>query len=187
MRRARSRCWPPARRRRFRIIRAAWAYWNVGVPPSGPMDDLSFRLANRALGNPTDAAALGDDGARADAQVQYRRPHLPRRRRRWTPSRWPAGGFRRAPRGAPRADAAHRRRQGAGCRAYLAIRGGFDVPRLSGQPSTFTLGKFGGHGGRACWRAMCCIWVPAAPTRAALQRMRRNARRSGRRHARDQR
>ena len=26
-------------------------FWNVGVPPSGPMDDLSFRLANRALGN----------------------------------------------------------------------------------------------------------------------------------------
>ena len=32
--------------------------WNVGVPPSGPMDSLSFRLANRALGNPTNAAAL---------------------------------------------------------------------------------------------------------------------------------
>ena len=26
-------------------------YWMVGVPPSGPMDDLSFRLANRAVGN----------------------------------------------------------------------------------------------------------------------------------------
>ena len=27
-------------------------YWSVGVPPSGPMDDLSFRLANVAVGNP---------------------------------------------------------------------------------------------------------------------------------------
>ncbi len=27
-------------------------YWQVGVPPSGPMDDYSFRLGNRALGNP---------------------------------------------------------------------------------------------------------------------------------------
>ncbi len=26
-------------------------YWQVGVPPCGPMDDLSFRLGNRALGN----------------------------------------------------------------------------------------------------------------------------------------
>ena len=23
-------------------------YWHVGVPPSGPMDDLSFRIGNRA-------------------------------------------------------------------------------------------------------------------------------------------
>ncbi len=27
-------------------------YWQIGVPPSGPMDDLSFRLGNTALGNP---------------------------------------------------------------------------------------------------------------------------------------
>ncbi len=33
-------------------------YWDVGVPPSGPMDDLSFRLANRLVGNEADAAAL---------------------------------------------------------------------------------------------------------------------------------
>ena len=26
-------------------------YWNVGIPPSGPMDSLSFRLANRLVGN----------------------------------------------------------------------------------------------------------------------------------------
>src|SRR5260370_21510519 len=26
-------------------------YWHVGVPPSGPMDDLSFRIGNRVLGN----------------------------------------------------------------------------------------------------------------------------------------
>jgi urea carboxylase len=37
----------------------------------------------------------------------------------------------------------------AGCRAYLAIRGGFDVPEYLGSRATFTLGKFGGHGGRA--------------------------------------
>jgi urea carboxylase len=26
--------------------------WGVGVPPSGAWDDLSFALANRAVGNP---------------------------------------------------------------------------------------------------------------------------------------
>ncbi len=33
-------------------------YWEVGVPPSGPMDALSFRLANRLLGNDAAAPAL---------------------------------------------------------------------------------------------------------------------------------
>jgi biotin-dependent carboxylase-like uncharacterized protein len=32
--------------------------WSVGVPPSGPMDDWSFRLGNALLGNPPDAAGL---------------------------------------------------------------------------------------------------------------------------------
>ena len=33
-------------------------YWHVGVPPSGPMDSLAFRLANRLVDNPSSAAAL---------------------------------------------------------------------------------------------------------------------------------
>ncbi|MCD0506169.1 biotin carboxylase N-terminal domain-containing protein, partial [Bordetella petrii] len=33
-------------------------YWNIGVPPSGPMDDYAFQLANRIVGNAAQAAAL---------------------------------------------------------------------------------------------------------------------------------
>jgi urea carboxylase len=33
-------------------------YWDIGVPPSGPMDDRAFRLANRLVGNSADAAGL---------------------------------------------------------------------------------------------------------------------------------
>ena len=33
-------------------------YWQIGVPPSGPMDDLSFRLGNVALGNDEGAPGL---------------------------------------------------------------------------------------------------------------------------------
>ncbi len=33
-------------------------YWDVGVPPSGPMDALAFRLANRLVGNREWHAAL---------------------------------------------------------------------------------------------------------------------------------
>lgn len=33
-------------------------FWHVGVPPSGPMDALAFRLANALVGNASDAAGL---------------------------------------------------------------------------------------------------------------------------------
>ncbi|MGB8665227.1 MAG: biotin carboxylase N-terminal domain-containing protein, partial [Serratia inhibens] len=33
-------------------------YWDIGVPPSGPMDDFAFRLANRIVGNHPSAAGL---------------------------------------------------------------------------------------------------------------------------------
>ena len=32
--------------------------WHVGIPPSGPMDALSFRLANALVGNAENAAGL---------------------------------------------------------------------------------------------------------------------------------
>ena len=124
-------------------------YWNVGVPPSGPMDSLSFRLGNRVVGNRADAAALeitmsgptlkfNTDavicltGAPILVDIDGQPIKL------WMPVAVSAGATLRI--GAPRE---------AGCRAYLAIRGGFDVPHYLGSRSTFTLGKFGGHGGRA--------------------------------------
>ena len=38
---------------------------------------------------------------------------------------------------------------GPGVRSYLCLRGGIQVPDYLGSKSTFTLGQFGGHGGRA--------------------------------------
>jgi urea carboxylase len=124
-------------------------FWNVGVPPSGPMDSLSFRLANRALGNPATAAGLeitvsgptlkfNTDavicltGAEMAVDIEGR------------PAAW--GMPLAVRRGETLCVGAVK---GAGCRAYLAIHGGIDVPLYLGSRSTFTLGKFGGHGGRA--------------------------------------
>jgi len=124
-------------------------YWNVGVPPSGPMDDLSFRLGLSALGNLPDAAALeitvsgpalkfNTDalvcltGAAMAADVDGVPVEF------WSPVALRAGQTLRV--GAV---------TGAGCRAYLSVQGGFDVPAYLGSRATFTLGKFGGHGGRA--------------------------------------
>jgi urea carboxylase len=119
-------------------------YWHVGVPPSGPMDSLAFRLANAILGNPPDAAGLeftitgpalrfrsdaviaitgADFGARVDGAVTAR----------YSPVAVKAGATLEI--GAV---------QGAGLRGYLAVAGGLDVPRYLGSAAEFILGKFGG-------------------------------------------
>ena len=124
-------------------------HWEVGVPPSGPMDALSFRLANRLVGNPADAAGLecalvgpalrfhtaatvALTGADMTATLDGRPAP------RFGAFTVPAGAVLRL--GGVR---------GPGNRAYLAVRGGLDVPHYLGSRATFTLGLFGGHGGRA--------------------------------------
>jgi len=124
-------------------------FWCVGVPPSGPMDHWSFRLANRAVGNSPDAAALEITmagptlkfntgavicltGAESSTDIDGMPAAY------WAPITVAPGAILKV--GAPRR---------GGCRSYLAIRGGFDAPHYLGSRATFTLGKFGGHGGRA--------------------------------------
>ena len=124
-------------------------YWHVGVPPSGPMDDRSFRWANRALGNGQGAPALEITltgpalhfagptaicltGAAAEARLDGQPVAM------WAPVTIPAGGVLDiGPVGPP------------GLRTYLAVAGGFQVPAYLGSASTFVLGGFGGHAGRA--------------------------------------
>jgi urea carboxylase len=124
-------------------------YWDVGVPPSGPMDNLSFRLANRLVGNPDTAAALeltvNGPSLRfnTSAVVALTGAHMPA-----TLDNKPVSQHR-----AFRVRAGQTLRigsiDGPGLRAYLAIRHGLDVPDYLGSKSTFTLGLFGGHSGRA--------------------------------------
>ena len=124
-------------------------YWQVGVPPSGPMDTLAFRLANRLVGNDDGSAALeitltgptlrfNSDClialAGAPIDVYLDNEPLPL----WRTHEIQAGSVLRLGK-----TGVH------GCRAYLAVQGGFQVPDYLGSQSTFTLGQFGGHAGRA--------------------------------------
>ncbi|HTA19031.1 MAG TPA: urea carboxylase, partial [Polyangia bacterium] len=124
-------------------------YWEVGVPPSGPMDALSFRLANRLVGNAEGAAAL--ECALVGPALRFHTAAivaLTGADMTATLDGEPAprfGAFE-VPAGALLRLAAVR---GPGSRAYLAVRGGLDVPMYLGSRATFTLGLFGGHGGRA--------------------------------------
>ena len=122
--------------------------WQVGVPPSGAMDDRSLRLANLALGNDPNAAGLECTvsgpalrfthatavcvaGAPAEVSVDGRTVPM------WEPVVVPAGATLDV------GDAT------SGLRTYIALAGGLDVPEYLGSRATFTLGQFGGHGGRA--------------------------------------
>ncbi|HZE90361.1 MAG TPA: 5-oxoprolinase/urea amidolyase family protein, partial [Rhizobacter sp.] len=123
-------------------------YWNVGVPPSGPMDALALRLANRLIGNAPGDAALEITVAgptlrfRSDQRVAIT----------GAPMELMLDGVAAAMNSAIDVRAGQTLRigrvTGAGCRAYLAVDGGIDVPLYLGSRSTFTLGQFGGHGGR---------------------------------------
>ncbi|NKS50623.1 5-oxoprolinase/urea amidolyase family protein [Prescottella equi] len=123
-------------------------YWQIGVPPSGPMDDLSFRLGNVAVGNAEGAA--GFEAVMAGPALRFDEPThvcvtgapttvtvdgavVPQ----WRPVRVPAGGVLDV--GAV---------SGPGLRVYVLIAGGIDVPEFLGSASTFTLGRFGGLDGR---------------------------------------
>ena len=126
--------------------------WDVGVPPSGPMDDLSFRLGNRALGNPDGAPGLECTASGpalrvthpttvcvtgAECLVTVDGSPVPM----WEPVEVPAGALLDV--GAA---------ETTGLRTYVLFAGGLDVPEYLGSASTFTLGRFGGHGGRAAGR-----------------------------------
>jgi urea carboxylase len=124
-------------------------YWNVGIPPSGPMDSLSLQLANRAVGNAEGAPAL--ELTVSGPTLRFRRPalialagaHLPATLdgtavQPYTPVEVRPGQTLRLGTASD-----------TGTRAYLAVRGGFDIPAYLGSRATFTLGGFGGHGGRA--------------------------------------
>lgn len=123
-------------------------YWGVGVPPSGPMDDLSFRTGNQILGNDSGASGLeltlrggsfqlrenlafcitgADMEATLDGKFvpMYAKIHGRKGQKL---------DFKEAK---------------AGMRTYLLVGGGFDMPEFLGSSATFTLGHFGGHGGRA--------------------------------------
>jgi urea carboxylase len=123
-------------------------YWNIGVPPSGPMDALAFRLSNQLVGNDQKAAGLeltvsgptlkfNQDTVIALAGAAMKAELDGKPLQFWRSHAVKAGSVLRM--GAV---------EGGGCRTYLAVAGGFDVPDYLGSKSTFTLGQFGGHGGR---------------------------------------
>jgi antagonist of KipI len=131
--------------------RGRFGHQQQGIPTAGAMDDFALRIANLLVGNDESAAglectlvgptlrfdehtliALGG----ADLALTADGTPLPL----WRPLCIPAGAT-------VSAGAAVR-----GCRCYLAIAGGVDVPPVLGSRSTYVRAALGGVDGRALRR-----------------------------------
>lgn len=124
-------------------------YWPVGVPPSGPFDSLSFRLGNRLLGNEENAAGLEFTLNGPTLKFnQTTRIALTGADMQATLDGTPVASYQSIT-VQPGQVLKLGKVNGEGARAYLTLAGGIQCTPYLGSRSTFTLGQFGGHGGRA--------------------------------------
>ena len=144
-------------------------YWDVGVPPSGPFDSYSFRLGNRLLNNVETAAGLEItlNGPalkfNCPAQIVLSGAAMPA-----TLDGEPVG-YWQVIRVAAGQTLKIGKASGAGARSYLLIKDGIQCPGYLDSRSTFTLGQFGGHAGRAL-RAGDVLHIPRnAPSHTPRQ------------------
>lgn len=139
-------------------------YWKVGIPPSGPMDNYSFRQANLLIGNDEGLPGLEftNDGAMmifhqdsiialtgAEMKSTLNGEPIPFGK----PVFIPSGSQVRIG-----------RLTGAGARSYMAVKHGIKVTPYLGSCSTFTLGKFGGQSGRALRAGDVVHFTPSSPS-----------------------
>ncbi|QNH05387.1 urea carboxylase [Pseudomonas sp. B11D7D] len=144
-------------------------YWAVGVPPSGPMDSRALRLGNRLLGNEEGAAGLEITMSgptlrfNTDAVVAVTGAEIP----------LSIDGVEQPMNTALLIAAGSTLALGTiadvGARSYLSIRGGIQVPDYLGSKSTFTLGQFGGHAGRALRAGDVLHLLPLADSSSGAQ------------------
>ena len=126
-------------------------FQDVGVPASGPLDRIAFRLANAVVGNAQDAPAV--EMLLHGATFRVLADSVRVAAVGGTTSIDMRGGARRIAGGQSvrltRDDVFRIGAFGDSLCAYLAVEGGLNVPRVLGSVSTYVRGAIGGlHGGR---------------------------------------
>lgn len=123
-------------------------FQKYGVIASGAMDPFALRVANLLVGNPDNAAALEISFAgpsiefETDAFIALCGGDLSPQLDGNTCGMWRIVAVKKGSAlsfGAPK----------KGCRTYLAVAGGFDVPEVMNSTSTYLRAAIGGYQGRA--------------------------------------
>lgn len=122
-------------------------YQQYGVPPAGVLDDYAFRAANLLVGNQENAAVLEITflgphlEALAEAELALTGAEMPVSLNGEPVEGW--AGFRVKP-----GDRVALGPARSGCRSYLSVTGGIDVPVVMGSRSCYVGAGIGGHNGR---------------------------------------
>lgn len=122
-------------------------YYHLGIPPSGAMDQISYRAGNLLLGNAETAASI--ECALMGPELLFTEPaHVCLTGAQMQPK---IDGEVQPTNTVLAVEAGQTLTLGfatAGARGYLAVAGGIDVPEALGSRSTYVLGALGGHEGR---------------------------------------
>ena len=142
--------------------RGRYSFIDRGVPPSGVLDPFAYRIANLLAGNPADAAVLeitvtgpalevlGETDVAltgADMAVTVNQYAAPM----WQTVRVQKG------------DVIRIRQARSGCRSYLALTGGIEVPVVMGSRATCVKAKIGGIEGRVLRKGDLLGRIPLKP------------------------
>jgi len=122
-------------------------YLKYGVPISGAMDQFSLTVANLLVANNENDACLettliGPElQALAEVQIAITGGNCTPEINNHTAPMWQTLTIQEG-------DVLSFGKMESGCRAYIAVRGGMDVPVVLGSRSTYARGGFGGNRGR---------------------------------------
>jgi antagonist of KipI len=125
-----------------------YGFQRYGISPSGAMDTYSLKMANLLVGNPLGEAALEATligptlEASEDVSIAICGGNLSPRIDGQEVMMWKSFKIKKG-------QVLSFGTCKEGCRAYIAVAGGVDVPLVLGSKSTFLNGGFGGYEGRA--------------------------------------
>ena len=122
-------------------------YYSQGIPPSGAQDGFALGLANLLVGNDKNEAGL--ELTLLGPQIHFRADHvvgltgadLSAKVNGSPAPMWESFAVKTD-------DLLTFGKIVSGCRAYLAVAGGIDVPRVLGSKATYARGEIGGLEGR---------------------------------------